>query len=177
MKVNYNTQVLEEQGYFPPKQTEAMYTVSGLPEYFDLEDGFPENQLAELRSSALGLAKDTVEGNLRNKIMVLAPEIAGTYFLKVPDASQPYQDYFHGLTIDNGVVVMVHAITNSNDVLNKDFNDWHFYLYPNFYQDLSGRMIYEEASFEEYVISADSQEEAVTWMTENFETMTITAME
>ena len=72
---------------------------------------------------------------------------------------------------------MVHAITNSNDVLNKDFNDWYFYLYPNFYQDLSGRMIYEEASFEEYVISADSQEEAVTWMTENFETMTITAME
>ena len=79
--------------------------------------------------------------------------------------------------MDNGVVIMAHAITNSNDVLNKDFNDWYFYLYPNFYRDSSGHMIYDEASFEEYVISADSQEEAAAWMAENFEGMTITSLE
>lgn len=177
LTVSYDADDLESLGYFAPEQTETTYTVSGLSEYFDLDDGFPENQLAELRSAALGLAKDTVEGNLRNKIMVLAPEIVGTYFLKVQDPSQPYQDYFHGLTMDNGVVVMIHAITNSNDVLNKDFNDWYFYLYPNFYRDSSGHMIYDGASFEEYVISADSQEEAAAWMAENFEGMTITSLE
>ena len=176
LAVSCDAAALENLGYFVPEQTEATYTVSGLPEYFDLSDGFPKENLASLSSAALDLAKDAVEGNMGNKIMVLAPEIAGTYFLKVPDPSQPYQDYFHGLTMDNGVVVMVHAITNSNDVLNRDYNDWYFYLYPNFYQDPSGRLVYEEGAFEEYVISADSKEEAAAWMTENFEGMTITPM-
>ena len=78
---------------------------------------------------------------------------------------------------ENEEIDVTLTITNSNDVLNRDFNDWYFYLYPNFYRDSSVHMIYDEASFEEYVISADSQEEAAAWMAENFEGMTITSLE
>ena len=146
LTVEFDSEKLEELGYFIPEQTEKTYTVSGLQAYLQISDGFPNDLLTTLCQDALQRTQTehTYWIETIGAANVVEPELISTYFLEVADAAYPYMDYRNGIKFVNAVMVMTHHTTQGNGYSSDIQNDmWRTYIYPNFAVDSNGNITYE----------------------------------
>lgn len=169
LSVAYSAERLAELGYFAPEKTEADYTVSGLEEYFKLEDGFPAGMLEDLRVSAIENAYTALaENHNTDYTLALEPEVTGMYYMEVSDRKEPFSDRFYGLEMINGVAVLSHAITGNYEFYSNTWHEWYIDVYPDFYWDASGELSYHQDGVVTYSVYADTVEEAYSLLEEKF---------
>jgi len=178
LTVAYSTERLTELGYFAPEETKADYTVSGLTEYFRLEDGFSEEVLEDLRVSALENAwLALAENHNTDYTLVLEPEVEAMYYMAVSDMAEPFHDRFYGLEMINGVAVLSHAIIGNYEFYDNTWHEWNIDVYPNFYWDDSEGLVYNREDVVTYSIHADTFEEAYGLLEEKFGKLDITGVD
>lgn len=177
LSVTYSAERLTELGYFTPEKTTADYTVSGLEEYFELEEDFPAGMLENLRVSAIENAYIALaENHNTDYTLTFEPEVTGMYYMEVSDLEEPFTDRFYGLEMINGVAVLSHALTGNYEFYANTWHEWYIDVYPDFYWDASGELAYNREGVVTYSIYAETFEEAYGLLEEKFGELEITEL-
>lgn len=172
---NFNASQLEEEGYFVTETNQKTYTITELHDYYNLSDGVDADVLSRLQNDAYNQTQTLIDGDMGSSSMytlVEGNQIVDTFAFQVKDPSVLYEDWGKGIKVNNAVGVLTHYVLNySGTGMDRTWNKWLLYFYPDFYMNDAGELVYNEANAKVYSMEADSREAFMEWADKQFEVM------
>ena len=173
VSVTFDPALLEEMGYFPPKEIEKTYIVTDLNEYLTdpslVSNNFWEQTSQELLRDCQGyVAREMNEYN----IVTLEPELVGYYFATTGDPSVICSNYWYGLDMQNALIVLVHYTMENTGFFGFVSDHWRARIFPNCYLNEAGNLLYDD-DVEDIIFNLDSPEEFAEEFQDDFHEMVL----
>lgn len=155
--VTADSEALKRLGYLVPEISKKDYTVSGLPELFELDGEFPKEALEAHIAAAWACIQEELVQSGNSAYLNDGPAYVKSYYIQAKDITEPYYDVWSGYEFTNAVCVVETYTVDFGMGFYRTY--WYVYLFQDYHYNGNGNLVYNTDKEQYFLFVADSFEE------------------